>query len=103
MSILYEVTLHIDASLADSYDHWLHQHMDDMLALPGFDSAAVHAVEADPEHAETFSRVVHYQLADRASFDAYLHNHAQRMREEGMKRFGNRVRANRRILLPMDD
>lgn len=103
MSIIYEVTLHIDASLADGYDRWLRQHVTEMLALPGFESAVVHAVEAGPEDAETFSRVVHYQLADRTSFDAYLRNHAQRMREEGLKRFGNRVRANRRILLPLDN
>jgi hypothetical protein len=37
-------------------------------------------------------------LADRAALDAYLREHAARMRQAGIDRFGDRFRATRRIL-----
>ena len=41
---------------------------------------------------------VQYTLRDRASLDAYLRDHAPRMRAEGEARFGGRFRASRRVL-----
>ena len=100
MRCLYEVTLHIHPSLAGEYDPWLQTHVADMLALPGFISARIYTVEPDQENPGTLGRVVHYQLENRQAFDDYLNTHAERMRNEGLSRFGNRVTASRRILLP---
>ena len=53
MRCLYEVTLHIDPSLAGEYDPWLQAHVADMLALPGFISARIYTVEPDQENPGT--------------------------------------------------
>jgi hypothetical protein len=42
---------------------------------------------------------VQYTLRGRDDFDAYLREHAPRMRAKGVARFGDRFRASRRLLL----
>lgn len=100
MSCIYEVTLQIEPALIAEYDPWLREHVADMLTLPGFQRARIHAVEPEGTD-ERIGRVVYYQLADRAAFDAYLSEHAAAMRQQGMARFGDRVSASRRILRPL--
>ena len=100
MSIVYEVTLHVEPSLLPGYDIWLREHVEEMLSLPGFEAAQIFAIEPDTGTGETIGRVVHYRLASRHALDDYLHRHAERMRNDGLARFGNRVTASRRILLP---
>lgn len=100
MSIIYEVTLHVDADLAEEYDAWLAEHAAQMLALPGFIAAEISALESEEESPAETGRVVHYRLEDRAALDAYFRDHAAHMREEGLRRFGGRFRASRRILHP---
>ncbi len=97
MSTIYEVTLHMDRDLADEYDAWLREHVAEMLSLPGFLSAEISAI-ANDEAASKVGRVVHYRLENRAALDTYFHDHAKRMRDEGLRRFGDRVAASRRIL-----
>jgi hypothetical protein len=41
---------------------------------------------------------VQYALVDLTALDGYLREHAPRLRAEGVARFGDRVRAQRRIL-----
>jgi hypothetical protein len=41
-------------------------------------------------------------LRDRAALDDYLREHAPRMRAEGIARFGDRFRAERRVLVPLE-
>jgi hypothetical protein len=45
---------------------------------------------------------VRYRLRDRAALDDYLRDHAPRMRAEGLARFGDAFRAQRRVMLPLD-
>lgn len=40
-----------------------------------------------------------YRLADRAAVDAYLRDHAPRLRADGIARFGGRFHATRRVLV----
>ena len=99
--IVYEVTLRVDAGIAGVYDAWLREHAAEMLALPGFLSAEISASDGGGELPPgTVERVVHYRLRDRAALDAYFRDHAPRMRDAGLARFGDRVRAARRILTP---
>ena len=100
MAIIYEVTLQIDADIEGEYDAWLAEHAAEMLALRGFTSAEISTIESDEAAPAQVGRVVHYRLQNRAALDAYFHDHAARMRDDGIKRFGNRVQASRRILHP---
>ncbi|MCJ0826466.1 DUF4286 family protein [Luteimonas sp. 50] len=98
MSVVYEVTLEIEAAIAADYRAWLHAHVDRILALPGFTAARIFEVLEPAPPSGTAALCVQYALRDRAALDAYLRDHAARMRAEGIARFGNRFRASRRIL-----
>jgi len=96
--IVYIVNLEVEAAIASEYLDWLRAHSDEMLTLSGFLGVEVfERLEpmAGPGRVE-FS--VHYRLRDREAFDAYLRDHAPRMREAGLRAFGNRVRARRGLL-----
>ncbi len=99
MAVIYEVTLHAQAGIAEAYLAWLRTHVAEMLALPGFEGAELDAVET-PSTAES-SWCVRYRMRDRAALDDYLRDHAPRMRADGVARFGDGFRAERRILVPL--
>ena len=95
--VIYEVNLDVEAAIASEYRAWLQAHVTQMLALPGFESAQVFDV-AEPAAAGRRAWCVHYHLRDAGALEAYLREHAPRMREEGVARFGQRFRASRRVL-----
>jgi antibiotic biosynthesis monooxygenase (ABM) superfamily enzyme len=95
--VVYEVSLDVEAALAAEYRAWLDAHVAQMLALPGFESAQVFDV-IEPVDAGRVAWCVHYRLRDPAALEAYLRDDAPRMRAEGVARFGERFRANRRVL-----
>ena len=94
--LIYEVTLDIQAAAAVEFDGWLKEHVREMLALPGFHDARI--LKPEGPEAGTERRVVQYTLGSRAELDQYLAEHAPRMREDGVKRFGDRMKASRRVL-----
>jgi quinol monooxygenase YgiN len=101
MMIVYEVTLEVDAAIADDYRAWLAEHVAAMLALPGFVDARTFDV-LQPELPE--GRVgfcVHYRLHDEAALERYLAEHAGAMRDAGRQRFGDAFNATRRVLRPV--
>lgn len=93
--LVYEVTLDIQADTAVEFDAWLKDHVRHMLALPGFHDARILKPEG-PEPG-TERRVVQYTLGSRGELDQYLAEHAPRMREDGVKRFGDKMKASRRV------
>jgi len=99
----YEVNLRVQADIADEYLRWLHGHVQEMLALPGFLDARV-SEQLDPPPADgerAFCCL--YRLRDQAALAAYLAEHAPRMRADGERRFGGRFRASRRLLAALAD
>ena len=98
MSVVYEVMLEIDVGIAADYRDWLDTHVAQILALPGFTGARIFEVLEPAPPCGTVALCVQYALRDRTAFDAYLRDHAARMRSEGIARFGDRFRASRRVL-----
>ena len=96
--IVYVVELEMDDALRDEYLAWLEDHVREMLALPGFIGAETLIRREPPPSAGRFIAQAHYRLRDRAAWDGYLAHHAPRMRQAGVARFGQRVRASRAIL-----
>lgn len=95
---VYEVNLWVDAGIAGAYRDWLAGHVDEVLASDGFIDATVSEV-LDPAPASgELALCVRYRVRDAAALDAYLRDHAPRLRQDGMARFGGRFRAERRIL-----
>lgn len=96
--IVYVVELEMEAELCDEYLAWLGDHVREMRALPGFMDAEILIRREPSPLAGRFIVQAHYRLRDRAAWDDYLAHHASRMREAGLARFGQRVRASRTIL-----
>ena len=100
--VVYEVNLDVEAAIADAYRAWLDVHVKAMLALPGFVSARVFEVRDGASGDNRLHLCVHYLLRDATALEAYLREHAPRMRADGVAHFGDRFRASRRILRPLD-
>lgn len=96
--VIYEVNIEVDAAAHDEYRVWLHDHIAEILALPGFAGAKVFEVLEPPPSAGRVGLCVQYALKDRVSLDEYLRDHAPRLRADGVARFGDRFQASRRIL-----
>lgn len=99
--VIYEVNLEADAGIEAAFDTWLRDHIADMLQLPGFRSAEILGDSTAPQG--RIRRTVQYRLADQASLDEYLREHAPRMRAQGVARFGERYSAERRVLAHRED
>ncbi|HEY0503576.1 MAG TPA: DUF4286 family protein [Lysobacter sp.] len=98
-TVVYEVNLDLDATIRDDYLAWLDAHIAEICALPGFTGARLFEV-ADPAAATgRVSLCVQYALRDQAALDAYLRDHAPRLRADGIAKFGDRFRASRRVLV----
>jgi hypothetical protein len=96
--IVYEVNLEIEAGIATEYRCWLDTHVAGILTLPGFTGARILEVLEPAPPSARIALCVQYALVDVAALDGYLREHAPRLRAEGVARFGDRFRAQRRIL-----
>lgn len=97
--VIYEVNLTIEASVAGEYRHWLKNHIQEILRLDGFLSADwfdVGALREEPANAKHWT--IQYRLKDQISLDNYFNNHAPRLRQDGLDRFGSKFQASRRVM-----
>jgi len=98
MNVIYEVNLFVEREIEADYRVWLEKHIAEILALPGFLDAQSFDVEQD-DNAGTLAISVQYRLESREALDNYFEQHAPRLRADGTDRFGDRFRANRRVLV----
>lgn len=97
-SVLYEVTLDVDAAIGAEYRAWLHEHVAAMLEIDGFRSARVFEVlDPAPAHGR-IGLCVAYDVRDGAALQRYFDVDAARMRADGLARFGTKAIATRRVL-----
>lgn len=97
MSVIYEVNLFVEHGIESDYRAWLEKHIAEILALPGFLDAQSFDVQHDD--ARTAAICVQYRLTSQSALDDYFAQHAPRLRADGIARFGERFRANRRVLV----
>lgn len=97
--VVYEVNLAVEAEIAEAYAAWLGPHIAEVLAVPGFVSARWWDVEADADDGRV-RWCVEYRLESREALETYFAEHAERLRGDGLDRFGGRFEASRRILRP---
>lgn len=98
--LVYEVNLAVEAAVAEAFVAWLPGHVAELLALPGFLEAEIFTVDEPAAPAGEVSLSVRYRLRDRAALEGYLRDHAERLRADGIARFGGRFQATRRVLHP---
>ena len=97
-AVVYEVNIDLDAGLRTDYLAWLDAHVAEILTLPGFLDARVFEVTDPPAAAGRASLCVQYRLTGPQALGVYLAEHAPRLRAEGVRRFGDRFAASRRVL-----
>jgi hypothetical protein len=94
--LIYEVTLEVDPEIEDRVFRWLEGHVAEMGDLePIRDARLFRSVDAEVGKAVF---VAHYRMDSRRNYQDYLDRHAERMRADGIERFGGRIRPSRRLL-----
>lgn len=96
--LIYEVNLSIEADIYNDYLVWLKAHVRDILKIQGFQEAKIFCENNLNDTSNKKSLVVQYSVTSKADLENYLANHAPKMRAEGIKKFGDRFSAARRVL-----
>ncbi len=95
MTIIYEVNLEVDSSIKQAFLAWLKKHIKDMLSIDGF-LAATLLKEKHAGDSPIWS--VRYEVASLEHLQLYFKTQAERMRQDGLDRFGDSFAASRKIL-----
>ena len=91
--ILYNVTINIDKSVHDQWLKWMQQkHINEVLATGKFTNARlVKVLVEDDMEGVTYS--VQYTTDSKATLQKYYDEDAPRLREEGLRLFGDKMLA----------
>ena len=96
--VVYEVNIDLDVAIEREYRRWLHAHIEEILALPGFIEAHLYEITDPPPAPGRLGLCVQYRLRDAAALQDYFDHHAARLRGDGVARFGGQFTATRRVL-----
>lgn len=97
--VIYEVNLIVKRDIAAEVAAWLPGHIREILALPGFEAAEWLSDEDFHEEEGADPRwTIHYRLRSHDDFIRYAEQDAERMRADGIERFGKNFEATRRVL-----
>lgn len=99
--IIYNVTINIDESIHDEWLLWIKEHIPQVLATGKFKEAKLTKVLVEDDHGVTYS--VQYRAFSRESLDAYYKEDAEKLRNDGLKRFGDKTLAFRTELEIIDE
>ena len=88
---IYNVTINIEDSSHDEWLVWMETHIGDVLNTGKFTSAKLTEVLAENESGRTYS--VQYSANSRKDLDDYYQFHADKLRAEAIKKFGNKMLA----------
>lgn len=99
---IYNVTLNIDESIHQEWLEWIKEHIPQVLGTGLFSDAKLTRVLVEEEKGGvTYS--VQYRAKTREDLDNYYKNHANRLRQDGLKRFADKVLAFRTELQVIDE
>ena len=123
---IYEVNVRVLSEIAEEYERWLDNHIREIIQIDGFVTAEWSLVEEDKEAkdleeavrqavrldesvpadireavsspVETRHYCIQYRLNDRESLENYFSFHAEKLRQDGIDRFGSKFAASRRVM-----
>ncbi len=99
--LIYEVNLEVAEDINYKVAGWLAGHIDKMLTFKGFKVAYWFFRKPEDENSKTTNKIlwtIQYIVEDRPSLDEYLQQHAEQIRKEANEQFGDKMRAERRVL-----
>lgn len=94
--VIYEVSVEVDQEIASEYRRWLTDHTADIVEKGRFERADVYT--ADGANPLVTNWVIQYRAKSLKAVQNYLEKLAPEFRADGLKRFGEKARAQRRIL-----
>jgi len=99
--IIYNVTINIDKSISTEWLKWIKEHIPQVLATGKFKEAKLTKVLVDDEDADTYS--IQYRAHNRAALDSYYAEDAERLKKDGLQRFGDKMLSFRTELEVVDE
>ncbi len=99
---IYNVTVNVDNSIHDEWLIWIKEHIPQVLGTGKFDKATLTKVLVEEEMGgHTYS--IQYRSYSREALDAYYREDAEKLRQEGSKRFADKSLAFRTELQIVDE
>ncbi len=100
--IIYNVTINIDESIHEDWLIWIKEHIPQVLATGKFIEAKLTRVLVEEEmDGKTYS--VQYRAKSRKDLEAYYREDAERLRQDGLTRFADKMLAFRTELEIVDE
>lgn len=100
--IIYNVTVNVDESIHDQWLIWIKSHIQEVLATGKFKEAKLTKVLVE-EALGGITYSIQYRAFSRESLDAYYQEDANRLRNDSIKRFGNKTVSFRTELEILDE
>lgn len=96
--IIYNVTVKVDASIADAWLQWmLHEHAPALVATGCFTHfVAVRLLEVDDEEGPTYA--IQYHAPSMQDYERYKASFAAALQEQGTQKWGDRFIAFRTLM-----
>lgn len=88
--IIYNITANIDQSIHDEWLKWIKEHIPQVLATGKFTEAKLTKVLVEEEMGGT-SYSIQFRAKSREELDSYYTHDAERLRQEGLKRFADKM------------
>ena len=99
--IIYNVTVNIDKSITKEWLEWVKAHIPQVLATGKFKEAKLTKVLVEDDEADTYS--IQYRAHSREALEAYYQEDAERLRQDGLQRFADKMLAFRTELEIVDE
>ena len=97
---IYNVTIHVDDSIRLDWLQWIKPHIKEVLATGRFINARLTQVLSEEEGA---TYAIQYMAESRENLDAYYEIDAPKLRQDGLKKFGDKMLAFRTELFVIDE
>ena len=96
--LIYNITIKVSNSIAGEWLKWQREeHIPEIMCTGLFDQYKFfRLLEQDDTEGPTF--VFQFHTSDRKNYDRYIHEHADRLREKALKKWGDRFIAFRSLL-----
>ncbi|MGG5486925.1 DUF4286 family protein [Gaetbulibacter sp. PBL-D1] len=100
--IIYNVTVNIDESIHEEWLNWIKNHIALVLATGHFTEAKLTKVLIEEKMGGT-TYSIQYRAKSRTDLEDYYNNHADALRQDGLKRFADKMLAFRTELEIVDE
>ncbi|MBN4070169.1 DUF4286 family protein [Olleya sp. AH-315-F22] len=100
--IIYNVTINVNESIHDEWLIWIKEHIPQVLATGKFTEAKLTKVLVEEEMGGT-TYSVQYRAKSREALDAYYKEDAEKLRQDGLTKFADKILAFRTELEIIDE